>query len=214
MLSPPYANGLIGPPLPLTREEETPGGFGIRAFSRLAAAGIITTAVVSRDGEARCPARADLSVRKHISYRPLAAADRFYQHHTDHQEPAKHSKLLSHVRQVASPYEHLAHRDILVCEGQRVGEQLKCAREGMDVRHWGLPGAGLEFRGARQGVGKGTRDACFPAGFNSSYIIGRREARLSHFPLSLIRSASNGRTVMSASELEAMRQWRGRDTGR
>ena len=44
------------------------------------------------------------SVRENISYRPLATADRFDQHHADHQEPAKHGKFLSNVRQVASPH--------------------------------------------------------------------------------------------------------------
>jgi hypothetical protein len=34
------------------------------------------------------------------------------------------------------------------------------------------------FEGLGQGMGQPTRDAYFSAGFNASYIIGRREARL------------------------------------
>ena len=41
----------------------------------------------------------------------------------------------------------------------------------------------LLFEGPGQGMGQPTRDAHFPAGFNTSYVIGRREGRLSHSSL-------------------------------
>ena len=49
----------------------------------------------------------------------------------------------------------------------------------------GCPALAVEFRGPRQGVGKGTRVAYFPAGFNTSYVIGRSigEDCKTHFPI-------------------------------